>query len=100
MNFIDLSNYHRLYAFSDYQSMKAALPYMRSVVLAKRLDEVEEAEARRVVIRKSGEGYRNYLAPLYHVAPRYAAIDSLISALQMLYKRNGYSARYVVVERK
>lgn len=100
MNAIDLSTYHRLYAFSDYQSMKAALPYMRNVMLAKRLDELEETDARKFVSRLSGSGYKNYLAPLYHVAPRYTATDSFISALQMLYKRNGYSAKYIVVERK
>ncbi len=100
MNAIKLSSFYRLYAFSDYQSMKAALPYMRRVMLAKRLDEVEESEARRYVWRNEGGGYKNYLGSLSanHNA-RYSGIESLITALQELYKRNGFSARYIAIER-
>ena len=100
MNCIDLSAYYRLYAFSDYRSMKAALPYMRRVVLAKGLQDVEEADARSYVGRVSGKGYKNYLEPLNNSSARVSAINSLITALQVLYKSNGYSARYIVVERK
>ncbi|PRY08846.1 hypothetical protein CLV24_12010 [Pontibacter ummariensis] len=99
MNSIKLSSYYRLYAFSDYQSMKSALPYMRQVVLAKRLTEVEEAEARNFVWRIKGQGYKNYLEPIRNHATRSSALHSLITALQELYKRNGYSAKYIVVER-
>jgi hypothetical protein len=100
MNSINLSSYYRLYAFSDYQSMKAALPYMRGVVLSKNLNEVDEAEARKVVERTKEQGYKNYLQPLNYRNYRVSAFDSLITALQLLYKSNGYSARYVVVERR
>lgn len=99
MNAVELSSYYRLYAFSDYRSMKEALPYMRRVVLAKGLTEVEEADARRYVWRGDG-GYKNYLKPLTAQQARVSAIQSLITALQVLYKRNGYSARYIVVERR
>ncbi|MBC5992600.1 hypothetical protein [Pontibacter cellulosilyticus] len=100
MNSIDLSSYYRLYAFSDYRSMKEALPYMRRVVLAKGLMEVEEPDARRYVQRVEGSGYKNYLEPLNHLHARVSATNSLITALQVLYKSNGYSARYIVVERR
>ncbi|WP_162055712.1 hypothetical protein [Pontibacter pamirensis] len=100
MNSIKLSSYYRLYAFSDYQSMKSALPYMRRVVVAKRLEEVEEEEARHYVWRIRGKGYKNYLEPISNQNTQRAAIRSLITALQELYKRNGYSAKYVVIERE
>ncbi|GAB3204322.1 hypothetical protein ABID22_003282 [Pontibacter aydingkolensis] len=100
MNSIDLSSYYRLYAFSDYRSMKVALPYMRRVVLAKGLSEVEEADVRRYVQRVEGSGYKNYLEPLNHLYARVSATSSFITALQLLYKSNGYSARYIVVERR
>ncbi|GAB3830390.1 hypothetical protein [Pontibacter rugosus] len=99
MNSIKLSSYFRLYAFSDYQSMKLALPYMRQVVLAKQLKEVEEPEIRKYMWRVSGRGYKNYLEPIYTYNTKPSAIDSLITALQELYKRNGFSAKYIVVER-
>ncbi|WP_439881877.1 hypothetical protein ACSX1A_01700 [Pontibacter sp. MBLB2868] len=99
MNSIELSSYYRLYAFSDYQSMKSALPYMQRVVLAKGLTEIEEADARRFVWR-SGNGYKNYLNPFSAQNIRVSAIQSFITALQALYKSNGFSARYVVVERR
>ncbi|WP_299757995.1 hypothetical protein [uncultured Pontibacter sp.] len=99
MNSIKLSSYYRLYAFSDYQSMKAALPYMRRVVLAKNLQEVEEQEARNYVDRLGGQGYKNYLEPLSSHTSKGSGIQSLITALQVLYKSNGFSARYIVIER-
>ncbi|MHA6249944.1 hypothetical protein ACXYMU_18575 [Pontibacter sp. CAU 1760] len=80
--------------------MKAALPYMRHVVLAKRLEEVEEGEARRYVWRIKGEGYKNYLGSL---SPSQRTTSTggqaFITALQELYKQNGFSARYVAIER-
>ncbi|PKV63079.1 hypothetical protein BD749_2916 [Pontibacter ramchanderi] len=79
--------------------MKSALPYMRQVVLAKALSEVEESDARRVVMRLPGAGYQNYLRPLAGLQTKANAIASLITALQLLYKQNGYAARYIVVER-
>ncbi|GHA78043.1 hypothetical protein [Pontibacter akesuensis] len=99
MNSVKLSANYRLYAFSDYQSMKAALPYMRSVKLAKRFTELEEQEIRGFVWRSSGQGYTNYLNPISTHRAKPSAMDSFITALQLLYKSNGYSARYVVVER-
>ncbi|GAB3526058.1 hypothetical protein GCM10027443_00840 [Pontibacter brevis] len=99
MNSIKLSSYYRLYAFSDYRSMKSALPYMQRVVLAKGLVEVQESDIRSYVWRISGKGYKNYLEPLHSQNTRTTAIKSLITALQVLYKSNGYSARYIVVER-
>lgn len=99
MNSIKLSAYYRLYAFSDYRSMKTALPYMQRVVLATPLQEVGEADARRIVWRVPGLGYKNYLGPLSGRRTKGTAVESLVTALQELYKQNGYSARYVVVER-
>lgn len=99
MNSVKLNAYYRLYAFSDYQSMKSALPYMRRVMLAKPLAEVEEAEARRFVSRASGGGFTNYLQPLGIRQTVRSGTNSLITALQLLYKSNGYSARYIVIER-
>ncbi|OKL39702.1 hypothetical protein [Pontibacter flavimaris] len=99
MNSIKLSSYYRLYAFSDYQSMKSALPYMQRVVLAKGLQDVGEAEARSFVGRVSGKGYKNYLEPLSSHRTKGSGIQSLITALQALYKSNGFSARYIVIER-
>ncbi|MCC9166276.1 hypothetical protein [Pontibacter harenae] len=99
MNSVKLQSYYRLYAFSDYQSMKAALPYMRNVVLAKAFVEVQEPEIRSYVWRMRGLGYRNYLEPVSHQNTLRSAIRSLITALQLLYKSNGYSAKYIVIER-
>jgi hypothetical protein len=99
VNSIKLSSWHRLYAFSDYRSMKSALPYMRQIVLAKGLVDVEEAEARRIVARIPGKGFHNYLQPLGNHQTKSTGIASLITALQLLYKQNGFSARYIVVER-
>ncbi len=80
--------------------MKAALPYMQRVVLAKGLMEIEEAEIRNYLWRIKGKGYKNYLGSLSRQEPKYAAMQSLITALQLLYKSNGYSARYIVIERR
>ena len=99
MNFIQLSSYYRLYAFSDYSGMKATLPYMRRVVLAKGLAEVEESDVRGYLGRIPGRGYKNYLEPFNTQNTRISALQSLITALQELYKRNGYSARYIAIER-
>jgi hypothetical protein len=99
MNSIDLGTNYRLYAFSDYQSMKAALPYMRRVVLAKKLTDVEEAEARTFVRRSGSKGFKNYIQPITGYNTTTTAINSLITALQALYKLNGFSARFIVVER-
>ncbi|WP_299988390.1 hypothetical protein [uncultured Pontibacter sp.] len=99
MNSVKLSSYCRLYAFSDYRSMKSALPYMRQVVLAKALTEVQESDARRIVMRLPGSGFQNYLRPLGGQQNKSTGIASLITALQLLYKQNGFSARYIVVER-
>lgn len=99
MNSVKLSSYCRLYAFSDYRSMKTALPYMRQVVLAKALTDVEEADARRIVMRAPGSGFQNYLRPLGGRQTKTTGIASLVTALQLLYKQNGFSARYIVVER-
>jgi hypothetical protein len=99
MNSIRLSYRYRLYAFSDYRSMKSALPYMRQVVLAKALTELEESEARRIVARIPEKGFQNYLQPIGGQQIKSSGIASLITALQLLYKQNGFSARYVVVER-
>lgn len=79
--------------------MKSALPYMRQVVLARPLTEVAEADARKVVGRVPGKGYLNYLQPLGSQQTTSTGISSLITALQQLYKQNGFSARYIVVER-
>lgn len=79
--------------------MKTALPYMRRVVLAKGLTEVEESEVRSYIWRVGGGGYRNYLEPLYSQNTLASPFQSLITALQALYKSNGYSARYIVIER-
>ncbi len=99
MNSIKLSSWYRLYAFPNYQSMKTALPYMQRVVLAKGFAEVQEQEARSFVSRAAGQGYKNYLEPIQPQFKRISAIQSLITALQVLYKSNGYSARYIVIER-
>ncbi|MBD1397098.1 hypothetical protein H9Q13_07965 [Pontibacter sp. JH31] len=99
MNFVRLNHRYRLYAFSDYRSMKSALPYMRQVTLAKNLQEVEEPEARRYVGRVDGKGFQNYLQPLGGQQTKTSGKASLITALQVLYKSNGFSARYIVVER-
>nr|WP_230392028.1 hypothetical protein [Pontibacter sp. FD36] len=79
--------------------MKSALPYMRQVVLAKALTEVQESDARRIVMRLPGSGFQNYLRPLGGHQTKSTGIASLITALQLLYKQNGFSARYIVVER-
>ncbi len=79
--------------------MKSAMPYMQRVVLAKGLTEVQEEEARSYVGRINGKGYKNYLEPIYSLNARVSATQSLITALQVLYKSNGYSARYIIIER-
>ncbi|TXK21379.1 hypothetical protein FVR03_23365 [Pontibacter qinzhouensis] len=99
MKSVKLSSYYRLYAFSDYQSMKTATRYMRSVELARGLAEVQEQEVRRFVGRISGQGYINYLEPNSHLNTLRSYRKSFITALQLLYKSNGYAARYIVIER-
>lgn len=99
MNSFKLSSSYRLYAFSDYRTKKSALPYMRRVVLAKGLLEVQESEVRSYIGRIDGKGYKNYLEPLTNQNTRTSALKSLVTALQVLCKSNGYAARYIVIER-
>lgn len=99
MNAVRLSARYCLYAFSDYRSMKTALPYMHQVLLAKALADVEETDARRLVQRMPEKGFQNYLQPLGPPQHKSTGIASLITALQVLYKQNGFSARYIAVER-
>ncbi|NDK55279.1 hypothetical protein [Pontibacter fetidus] len=99
MNSVKLSTYYRLYAFSDYQSMQAGKRYLQRVVLAKALVEVQEKEVRTYLQRNNTGGYKNYLEPVFTNRTYFSADRSFISALQLLYKSNGYSARYIVVER-
>jgi hypothetical protein len=99
VNSVRLSPRYRLYAFSDYRTMKSALPYMRQVVLAKALADVVESDARRIVTRLPDQGFQNYLRPISPLQHKRTGIASLITALQVLYKQNGYSARYILVER-
>ena len=79
--------------------MRAAMPYMQRVVFTKKLDEVEEKEARSYVQRIPGSGYKNYLDPIGNYTSVHSATRSLITALQLLYKSNGYAARYILIER-
>lgn len=72
---------------------------MRQVVLAKALTDVEESDARRVVTRIPGKGFQNYLYPIGGQQIKSSGIASLITALQSLYKQNGFSVRYLIVER-
>lgn len=78
--------------------MKAALPYLRRVVFAKALADIDEKDARRIVTRTPGKGFHNYLQPLGAQQFKGTGIASLITALQLLYKQNGYSAKYVAIE--
>ncbi len=75
------------------------MPYIRSVVLAKGLAEVQETEVRKYVGRINGQGYINYLEPNSYQHTLRSYRKSFITALQMLYKSNGFSARYVLIER-
>mgnify|MGYP005749952089 CR=1 FL=1 len=72
---------------------------MQRIVLAMPLGDISETVARRLVLRVPGEGYKNYLTPISGCRTKSTAIDSLITALQVLYKQNGYSAKYIVVAR-
>jgi hypothetical protein len=99
MNSVKLSAYYKLYAFPDYQSMQTGKRYLQRVVLAKALTEVQEKEVRTYLQRSNPGGYKNYLEPMHHSSSYFPADRSFISALQLLYKSNGYSARYIVVER-
>lgn len=99
MNAVTLRHTYRLYAFAGYQSMRDAIPYLQRVVLAKALADVAENEVRPYLQQVPGFGYKNYLEPLSAHQQYCAAGRSFISALQLLYKQNGYSARYVVITR-
>ena len=99
MNSVKLSVYYKLYAFPDYQSMQTGKRYLQRVVLSKALTEVQEKEVRTYLQRNNPGGYKNYLEPMHHSPSYFPADKSFITALQLLYKSNGYSARYIVVER-
>ncbi len=99
MNSIKLSTRYRLYSFSDYRSMQAAVPYMQRVALAKNLQDVNEREVRRYLGRSHETGFYNYLEPLTSLGNGLSASQSFITALQQLYKHNGFSARYIIIER-
>ncbi|MEJ8755952.1 hypothetical protein WG947_03010 [Pontibacter sp. H259] len=99
MNSVKLSAYYRLYAFPDYQGMQSGRRYLQRVVLAKALAEVQENEVRTFLQRLNPGGYKNYLEPVHNPTTYFSADRSFISALQLLYKSNGYAARYIVVER-
>ncbi|MBB6612415.1 hypothetical protein H7F15_15315 [Pontibacter sp. Tf4] len=99
MNSVILRGNYRLYAFAGYQSMRDALPYLPQVVLAKALTDVAEADVRSCLQRVPESGFKNYLQPLAGQQHYCSAKRSFISALQLLYKSNGYSARYVVIAR-
>ena len=97
MNSVKQTSRNRIYAFAGYQSMRSALPYMQRVALARNLTDIHEEEARKFVQRIPGKGFRNYLeSPGNYNSPA-TGIASLITALQLLYKSNGFSARYIVI---
>ncbi|WP_018478145.1 hypothetical protein [Pontibacter roseus] len=96
MNHIDLNNTYRLYAFPDYWSMRAARDKLRRVVMAKEFKEVKEIEAKHYVERYGDYAYKNYLrADKKNL--KESGLKSLITALQALYKLNGYPANYIII---
>lgn len=105
MNSIRLNYQYRLYAFPDYWSMRKVRDILReefkSVVLAKEFSEVKEIEARNYVEKFSNQTYtkyKNYLrAGREDLQP--SSLLSLKTALQALYKLNGYSAKFILIER-
>ena len=96
MNHIDLTNRFRLYAFPDYWSMRAAKANVRQVILAKEFKEVKEIEAKHYVHGYGDYAYKNYMREgKGHL--KQSGLQSLITALQALYKLNGYSAKYIII---
>ena len=96
MNFIQLNSTYRVYAFEDYRTMKAALPLLRRTPIAKEFSRLREIEVKNFV-RYYTNGYQNYLRT-DSAELKSTALESLKTALQALYKLNGYSAKYVVIE--
>jgi D-ribose pyranose/furanose isomerase RbsD len=97
LNYIDLSSTFRLYSFPDYMSMRDAKLFVKNVVLAKEFIRVKEIEAKNYVRSISGGSYKNYLR--HDTAELKATgLESIITALQALYKLNGYSAKYIIIE--
>ncbi|MEJ8756247.1 hypothetical protein WG947_04515 [Pontibacter sp. H259] len=99
-HYIDLSWQYRLYAFATYQDMKAAMAQLPHVKLAKAFSKVKPIEANHYAGSAGHGDYRNYLenSPTRNVKPN--GLASLITALQVLYQVNGYSAKYILIARK
>ncbi|MBX0335495.1 hypothetical protein K3G39_19855 [Pontibacter sp. HSC-14F20] len=97
MNYINLSSIHRLYSFPDYWSMKEAKPKIRRVIMAKDFREVKEIEAKHYVQKYGDYAFRNYLREDKKDLKE-SGLQSLITALQALYKLNGYPAKYIIIE--
>lgn len=98
MNYIELSQRYRLYAFNDYWIMRKAYPEVKYVAFAKDLREIREIEAKHYVSEIGpGGGYQNYLRQ-DKADLKSTGLESLKTALQALYKLNGYSAKYILIE--
>jgi hypothetical protein len=105
VNYIQLTHQYRLYAFPDYWSMRKVRDALQSeyktVVLAKEFSEVKSIEANHYLETfhsRDSNSYRNYLREgRQDLQP--SGLLSLKTALQVLYKHNEYSAKYILIER-
>lgn len=100
MSYIELSRRYRLYSFPDYWSMRKAMPAVKYVALAKDFKDIKEIEAKHYVDSISSSdsgGYKNYLRTDTGGLLS-TGLESLKTALQALYKLNGYSAKYILIE--
>ena len=96
MNHIRLSTSYRLYAFPDYKAMTEAKPLMKRIAIAKQVAKLREVEAKHYLMHV-GSGYKNYLRT-DTADTKAKGLESLITALQALYKLNRYSAKYIIIE--
>lgn len=99
-HYIELTYQYRLYAFANYQDVATVRAQLPHVVLAKELSKVKPIGANHYVEHIGREGgYRNYLETNRNRNIKASPLASLITALQILYKVNGYSATYILIAR-
>lgn len=98
MNYIDLNSSFRVHGFADYWSMGEAKLKMSRIVIAKEFTQVREIEAKHYVTSVGDGEYKNYLR--HNTTDlKGSGLASLKTALQVLYKLNGYSAKFIIIER-
>jgi hypothetical protein len=97
VKYIELNTSYRLYAFPGYSTMQAAKISMKRAVLAKEFSKVKEIEVKKFVRSVGSTGYKNYLRTETQDL-KGTGLAYLITAIQILYKINQNSGKYIIIE--